>query len=68
MTTAGKDAEKQEPLWAVGGSVNGAATKENSMEALRKLSRFFHTIQQSHFGECIHTKRVQTFSHKVSKL
>ena len=68
MTTAGQDAEKQESLWAVGGSVNGAATKENSMEALRKLSRFFHTIQQSHFGECIHTKRVQTFSHKVSKL
>jgi len=68
MTSAGQDAEKREHSWAVGASVNGAATKENSMEVLRKLSRFFHTMQQSHFWECIHVKRVQTYSHKVSKL
>ena len=36
MTSAGQDAEKRDHSWAVGASVNGAATKENSMEVLQK--------------------------------
>ena len=62
VTNIGKDVEKREPSYTVGGNVIGVATMENSIEVPHKTKNRTIMIQQFHSCICIQRKQRHQFN------